>query len=131
MYTYEKNISTKIMADIQSIDTIIKSHENKVNCPSFKLYTILNYPNRVLGKTHKHKLKLSKESCVNCNKCIDNCIQKCWTMAGEYPQFELSNCEFCFKCIHHCPNGAIILSEKTKKKVKLNEKFYNKLKEKI
>ncbi|PRR81051.1 EFR1 family ferrodoxin [Clostridium vincentii] len=131
MFSYEKNITTKIMADIKKIDAIIKSDANTVKCPSFKLYTILNYPNKILGKAHKHKLKLLKENCVNCNKCVNDCIRKCWTKIGVYPQFKVDNCEFCFKCIHHCPNGAIVLSEKTQKKIKLNEKFYSKLKEKI
>jgi formate hydrogenlyase subunit 6/NADH:ubiquinone oxidoreductase subunit I len=82
-----------------------------------------------LGKTFKHRLQLSKKNCVNCNKCANNCIRKCWNTVGEYPQYEVENCEFCFKCVHHCPNGAITLSSKTK--IKLNEKLYENLKEKI
>lgn len=131
MFSYEKNIAKKIKEDIKKLEEIIKTDTDKIQCPSFKLYTILNYPNKVLGKANKHKFKLLKENCVNCNKCVNNCIRKCWNKVGEYPQYEVEKCEFCFKCVHHCPNGAIILSAKTKTKNKLNEKFYNDLKEKI
>ena len=131
MFNYEKNINYKIKVDIKKIEEIIKTDTGKVQCPSFKLYTILNYPNKVLGKAYKHKLKLLKENCVNCNICVNNCIRKCWNTVGGYPHYEVEKCEFCFRCVHHCPNGAIILSAKTKTKIKLNEKFYKILKEKI
>lgn len=131
MFSYEKNISQRIKTDINKIEESIKSNICKVQCPSFKLYTILNYPNKALGKVNKHKLKLLKEVCINCKKCINNCIRKCWNQGERYPQYEVEKCEFCFKCIHHCPKGAIILSKKTKTKRKLNEGFYSNLKQKI
>jgi len=52
-------------------------------------------------------------------------------MGDEYPNHSIKDCEFCFKCIHHCPCNAIILSKKTLKKTKLNSKFYDELKKKI
>lgn len=132
MFSYEKNIAYKIDVDIKKIKEIIKTDTDKVQCPSFKLYTILNYPNKVLGKAYKHKLKLIEENCSNCNKCVNNCMRKCWNIYNStYPQYKVENCEFCFRCIHHCPNGAIVLSKKTKTKVKLNESFYKDLKEGI
>jgi len=130
MFKFEKNIAYKIKEDIKKIEEFIITDKIKAKCPSFKLYTILNYPNKVLGKAYKHKLKLLKENCMNCNKCISNCIRKCWNIVGEYPEYEVEKCEFCFRCVHHCPNEAIILSEKTKTKIKLNEKFFKNLKEK-
>ncbi|WP_432664432.1 EFR1 family ferrodoxin [Wukongibacter baidiensis] len=131
MFNYEKNIDYKINTDIKKIEMIIKNDIDELKCPPFKLYTILNYPNKVLGKAFKHKLRLLKEYCINCNKCANDCIRKCWSVIGEYPHHEMEKCEFCFRCVHHCPNGAIILSKKTRRKLKLDEKFYENLKEKI
>lgn len=131
MFKYEKNIAYKIKRDINKIDELIKNNVNKVEYPQFKLYAILNYPNKILGKAYKHNFKVLEERCINCNKCINNCMRNCWKKGTEYPEFDVSNCEFCFRCVHHCPNEAIILSTKTKMKPKLNEKFYSNLKEKI
>ncbi|QNO15859.1 4Fe-4S ferredoxin [Alkalicella caledoniensis] len=131
MYDYEENIAKKIKSDIKKIEHIFNGSTNEVKIPSFKLYTILNFPNKILGKTYKHKLKLLKDRCIGCNKCINDCIRKCWNSIGEYPQYDRTRCEFCFKCVHHCPSEAIILSEKTRTKTKFNERFYNKLKEEI
>jgi flavodoxin/ferredoxin len=131
MFDYEKNIAYKIKEDIKKLDVIIKADTNKVECPAFKLYTLLNYPNRALGRAYKHKFTLLEKDCINCSKCVDNCIQKCWHKTEKYPRYEAEKCESCFKCIHHCPKEAIILTVKTKKKIKLNEKFYSDLKEKI
>ena len=131
MFNYEKNIAYKIKSDIKKIEQIINTDTCISQCPSFKLYEILNYPNKVGGKAYRHKLKILKEKCVHCKKCADICIRKCWDTSGEFPQYERGKCEFCFKCVHHCPNGAIILSAKTKTKIKLNEKFYKNLEKKI
>ncbi|QUH26616.1 EFR1 family ferrodoxin [Serpentinicella alkaliphila] len=131
MFNYEKNIAYKIKSDIKKIEQIINTDTCIAQCPSFKLYEILNYPNKVCGKAYRHKLKILKENCVHCKKCADICIRNCWDTYGEFPQYEGRKCEFCFKCVHHCPNGAIILSAKTKTKIKLNEKFYENLREKI
>ncbi len=131
MFHYEKNIAYKIKEDIKKIEGMMKSDKEQSDCPPFKLYTILNYPNKILGKAFKHKLKLLRECCVKCNKCVNNCIQKCWSVTEAYPEYKIEQCEFCFRCVHHCPNGAIILSPKTRRKTKLDEKFYKNLQEKI
>jgi flavodoxin/NAD-dependent dihydropyrimidine dehydrogenase PreA subunit len=133
LFNYEKKIALKIKADINKIEEEIKSEINPsspIRLP-FSLISVLNYPNKVLGRAYKHKFKLEEENCVNCNKCVNNCIRHCWTKVEKYPKYEMGNCEFCFKCIHHCPKGAIILSKRTKTKPKLNDAFYTKLKQEI
>lgn len=131
MFKYEKNITHKIRADIDRVKEIIETDIDKIEYPPFKLYTILNYPNKVLGKAYKHNIKLLEEYCVKCNKCINSCIRNCWREGTEYPDYNVNNCEYCFRCVHHCPNEAIILSAKTRKKIKFNEKFYSNLKKEI
>lgn len=133
MFKYEKKIAHKIKTDIGKIEEIIKSNFNgKIyKYPPYKLLSVFNYPNKVLGKAHKHKFRLLKDDCVNCNQCVDNCIRHCWIEGKEYPKYEINNCEFCFRCIHHCPYEAIILSRRTKTKPKLNDNFYSNLKQKI
>lgn len=131
MFRYENKIAHKIKSDIKRIENIINTDASVVQCPPFKLYEILNYPNKIIGKAYKHKLRILKEYCVKCRRCADNCIRKCWNTDGEYPEYAGLKCEFCFKCVHHCPNGAIVLSAKTKSRIKFNEQFYKSLKEKI
>lgn len=131
MFDYEDNIVYKIKKDIEKIREIIKSNIHKVDCPAFKFYALLNFPNKVLGKAYKHNIRIMKEHCVICNKCVEICMRNCWKKGKGHPEHNLSNCEFCFKCIHHCPSNAIILSEKTMMKPKLNSKFYSTLKDRI
>ncbi len=130
MFNYEKRIINKLKTDIQLVEDIILDRVYRPSYPPFKLYSIFNYPNKVLGKRHKHRFSVLAEHCINCNKCISNCMRKCWS-GQELPQHSVQNCEFCFRCVHHCPTSAIVLSTKTYKKSKLNESFYIKLKEKI
>lgn len=126
MYRFEKNLDIKIKRDICKIDHFIKTESNINKCPPFRLIEILNYPNKIGGKAMRHKLTVSKADCIKCKKCIEQCIRGGWTSDGAYPVFQQNKCEYCFKCIHHCPKEAILLNDRTKKKQKLNDNFYNK-----
>lgn len=131
MFRYERNIVHNITKDIDNIENIIRSDHIENIYPHYKLYTILNYPNKILGKSFKPKIKLLNSDCVNCGKCVDGCIRHCWVKGTKHPEYNGANCEFCFRCIHHCPKGAIEISEKTKTRCKLNDDFYKFLKEEI
>lgn len=131
MFHYQKNIIHKIKSDINQIAQLILADSHKTNYPRFKLHAILNYPNEMIGKLYKHKIKVLEAYCIHCNKCINNCIRHCWVKGDKIPKYEKDNCEFCFRCVHHCPKGAIVLSKSTQNKPKLDEKFYNNLKEKL
>lgn len=131
MFNYEKEIALKIKLDINRTRQIIESKTAVLKYPRFKLYTILNFPNKVFGKAYKHDIKLLEEYCKRCDKCINNCIRNCWEQGEMYPQHNNKNCEFCFRCVHQCPSEAIIISAKTRKKRKFNDKFYKDLQEDI
>ena len=131
LYRFEKNIDIKIKRDIGKINQYIKTESNISKCPPFHLLEIINYPNKIGGKAMRHKLIVSKEDCINCKRCVDQCIRGGWVSKVVYPEFQPNKCEYCFKCIHHCPKGAILLSNKTKEKKKLDDKFYQKITERI
>lgn len=131
MFKYEKNLVRKLKRDINIVQTSIEKDMYIMASPTFKLYTLLNYPNKALGKAYKHNISLIKEECIRCNGCVEGCIRGGWEKNQHYPQFNVGNCEFCFKCIHHCPKNALVLSSKTVDKPKLNKKFYAELKENI
>lgn len=131
LFRFGRTVPDQIVRDIHTItDMLVKNGiENKY--PRFKLYSIINYPNKYFGKKYKHNLRVRKENCIKCYKCLKDCIRDCWQIIDGKPSYNNSNCEFCFKCIHHCPVSAIILNSKTVKKTKMNDAFFNSLKNKI
>lgn len=132
MFEYGKDVTDKIKNDINFIKNILESKNYNFNyIPSFKLYTILNYPNKLFGKMYKHNFLILADRCISCNKCVNRCIRNCWSSIKNKVVWDSSNCEFCFKCVHHCPSSAIILSKKTLNKPKLNSNFYKKIKDKL
>ncbi len=131
MFRYERKIALKIKKDIRKIQDRINYNEGKSVYPRFKLYAILNFPNKILGKAYKHNLYVVTERCVDCGKCMDQCSRKCWEKEKGYLRYHKKNCEYCFRCIHHCPKEAIVLSAKTQGKPKCNEGFYADLKKNI
>ena len=129
-YTYEKKLAVKIKEDIKRIEDSLNDETISQKRPKCSLLAVVNYPNEILGKLYKHKLKINDE-CVACNNCVNICERKCWVSDSKYPIYHGENCEFCFRCIHHCPKGAIVISKRTKNKQKLNTSFYNNLKQQI
>ncbi|MCX7709678.1 MAG: flavodoxin family protein [Clostridia bacterium] len=131
IYKFEKDIADRIRKDIGRIRGLIETETSRIDWPRFKLYSILNYPNKVLGKACKHRIRLIKELCSNCNQCVRQCIRNCWMSGKDYPQYEITHCEYCFRCIHQCPKEAIVLSSNTVKKRKLNKEFYEHYKKEV
>lgn len=131
VYRYENNIAANIIKDIGKIKTILGAESFSYKLPRFKLYSILNFPNKWLGKHHKPQIKVREKVCSNCHLCINRCPKDCWSVGGSYPIFDKTRCDTCYKCIHQCPQEALVLSKSTINKKKMNAQFYNSWKNEI
>ena len=112
MFRYEKNIAANILKDIEKIKRILSIEDFNHKSPHFKLYTLLNYPNKLLGEKSRPQIKLREDVCTNCYLCVKNCPRSCWSIGKSYPVFEKSKCDTCYKCIHQCPQEALVFSKK-------------------
>lgn len=131
LFRYGKKTSKKLKTHLNHIrKCIVSSQVVEVN-PRFRLHALLNYPNQYFGKRVTHQLMVNDTLCVQCNRCVHQCILKCWHRGSSslVPVYDNTHCEYCFKCVHHCPSNAIMLSSKTKERPKLNQAFYQKRKE--
>lgn len=131
MYRYENKIAINIIKDIENIKRILSVDSFKNKLPRFKLYSLLNYPSQLMGKKHKPQIKVREDVCICCNLCVKQCPRECWAIGNSYPIFDKSKCDTCYKCIHQCPKQALIFSDKTIQKRKMNTQFYLKWKDKI
>ena len=108
-YSYEKGLSLKIKNDIGQF---FKTNGNCAKIPRLKWYSILNYPNKMLGKNTKFKIYLHKNKCVKCRLCIEKCpVGACVSNANNLPAFHAAKCVNCYRCIHHCAQRALSLSK--------------------
>lgn len=109
---HEKNLDKKIEKDVVSFYNKA-SLETRARIPRFKLYSILNYPNKLCGRHFPNMLYLHKQDCISCKKCLINCPVNCIIFDDEgYPILNNEKCIHCYRCIHHCPKKAISLSKK-------------------
>jgi ferredoxin/flavodoxin len=114
----EKNLEGKINRDCIEFVHKIQVENYEVCIPRFKLYSILNYPNKVAGHYITFPIYLHNNKCIKCGICIENCPTKAMTKdKNGYPYFEKQKCDKCYRCIHHCPRKALSLSKRTTPKI--------------
>ncbi len=136
-YSLKYHITTKWKLDkaVSQIHRAIHSSETKLRVPLYKWYVPINDIFKYFGEKnydmYKEAIHILSNRCDNCELCVKNCVRDCLTKNDPHPVFDPKNCEFCLKCIHHCPNKAIIFSEKMKDRIRFNRKFYNQLKKKM
>jgi len=133
MFRFEKKIKDKLQDFIRKVRHFTNLSQDRL--PPYEWYVPLNDLIKTFGIKYYEKLKnqmhILPEACTNCNLCVNVCERQAWTENEPIPVFNSGNCEFCLECVHKCPTGAIVFSDKMKDKKRLNKKFYTALKNEI
>ena len=111
-FCHEKRLDDKVENDVS---TFIRYCNRPIiaNIPRFKIYSILNYPNKFCGQRFSPQIYIHKKNCISCGKCVKNCPVQCICRDDVgYPYFDNEKCIHCYRCIHHCPKKALSLSKK-------------------
>lgn len=126
LFKFEKDIIIKIENEADKIINEFYKTHHKVKFPRFKLYSIINYPNKLAGHYfYKPTIHLHKSKCTKCGKCIKDCPNNCFlTDKDNSPIYRKENCEYCYRCIHHCPSKALSLKKNRTVTKQLNDKFF-------
>lgn len=126
---FEKRFEYKLESCFQEIRELFNKKHHKIILPKWKWYSILNYPNKLAGMyLFKPTIFISSKLCIKCDKCVSNCKNNCLKSDNVSLQYYVDNCEHCYRCIHHCPTGAMSLRRNGYTKVQLDENFFeNKL----
>lgn len=111
-FHHEKKLYKKVKRDVNDFTQLL-SKPLVSNVPRFKIYSILNYPNKFFGQKFSPLIYTHKENCILCGKCIKDCpTQNIQKDNSGYPIIKRKNCIHCYRCIHHCPKKALSLSIK-------------------
>ena len=111
-FHFPKNLDNNIANDMSAFREKIENGIVTLSMPKFKLYSILNYPNKLAGQLITFRIYLHNHKCSKCSKCIIDCPSGALEKDNDgYPAFLLNKCEKCYRCIHHCPNLALSLNK--------------------
>ncbi len=111
--TYERNIRNRIANECDLFVSDLAKKSVIMRIPRFKLYSIMNYPNKLMGQLLTLPIYIHKHRCVKCTQCIIDCPAQAMEMDRVgYPMFNKTKCEKCYRCIHHCPKHALSLSKR-------------------
>ncbi len=129
MYHFGVSVPKQIRHDVMKIRSILLGHPAvRIRKPVFKAYTLLNFPLSFFGRRRKFRFTILPERCIQCGRCQSSCVRSCWEETETGPAVNYSNCESCFKCVHHCPASAIIIFSGSIDKKKLSIPYYMSLK---
>lgn len=111
-FEFEKNIYEKINEDCKKFISIIDDKYEEY-IPHFKISSVINAPNKLMGHLITFNIYIHKDKCIKCGKCINRCPHNAlYSDKNNYPAFIKSECENCYRCIHNCPKNALSLSRK-------------------
>jgi len=111
-FKFDKNLKTKLYE--HCCDFVTQVHNNSCNSyiPRFRIISIFNAPNKLLGQHSTFPIYLHEKSCIQCNKCINNCPHNSIeTDLNGFPKVNSKSCENCYRCIHNCPKMALSLNK--------------------
>ena len=134
-FRYERKANVKVDRMIEEIKRLLKSPGKISKIPQPRWYSPVSriFYKQIQGidySNYKKNLKVLEDRCTNCNKCVDGCIRNCWREGKDLPSINTDSCEFCLKCVHNCPDKAIVFADRMKDSPRLDKSFYNKLKQK-
>lgn len=116
--TYEKSIKNRIANECDLFANDIVKKILIIRMPRFKLYSIINFPNKLMGQLITFPIYIHMNKCIKCGKCAVNCPTQAMQMDREgYPIFHKTKCEKCYRCIHHCPQHALSLKKRKAPKI--------------
>ena len=111
-FRHEKNLDSKIICSTEEFWQRL-GQSMQPNIPRFKLYSILNFPNKLIGQHFIPKIYTHKSRCTLCKKCIRFCtVKSIYADKEGYPFIERKQCIHCYRCIHHWPQKALSLFKK-------------------
>jgi flavodoxin/NAD-dependent dihydropyrimidine dehydrogenase PreA subunit len=134
MYRYEKRTKQKLENAVKKMEEAFSSTNSKQRIPSYKWYAPLDYiPNQVFARRkfinqHSNKITLIDD---RWDGKVIQCPRNCWKLINGKAVYHAKNCEFCMRCIHRTPNKAVVFSDTSMDRLRLDEKFYEERKNEI
>lgn len=109
-WRFEAGLERKIADDCDRFVAEMNRTKHCVYLPGFRLYSIINAPNKLAGQLITFPIHLHRDKCTKCGKCVRICPAGAMSPGTEgYPVFHKARCENCYRCIHHCPSHALSL----------------------
>jgi len=118
-FEFEKDFENKVNNDCADFIELLSRNEAQGYIPGFHFGSIVNAPNKLAGHLISLKIRVHKNKCVKCGKCIEKCPQSAFSADKDgFPQYAYKKCENCYRCIHHCQKTALSLCKRrTPKKI--------------
>ena len=125
VYRFEKGLVEKVKADVDTALAAFADDDRKPAIPRFRVYSILNYPNKLGGHLVKFPIHTIEDRCTQCGLCVIVCPHNCFDVdAYGIPHHCMDACEYCYRCLHNCPSQALTLRKNHVVERQLNKQFF-------
>ncbi len=124
-YRFEKKLPEKLRGIAMELAAIASAERSRESIPRLTWYTPFSQLLQILFfnwfDLFKRRFRVLKDRCTRCGFCVEMCVRKAWSMGGEGPVHDPGRCEFCCRCIHRCPNEAVVILKVFRNNRRLDE----------
>lgn len=112
MASFGKRIQDKLAKDAALAEQVFAAPQPVGKIPAFRLSSILNAPNKLIGGAITRRIHLIEARCVKCGRCAKLCPYKRLDYSWDsYPVHKKQGCENCYRCVHVCPRQALTIQK--------------------
>ena len=131
LYRFERRFVPKLNTLAEDIRTLSSTSKPKTAIPRQKWYTPATWLSQKLLLDRfiewRHRIRVLPDRCNACGACIAGCYRQAWRFEGGLPRHLSELCDLCMRCVHHCPQKAIILVPALKDNRRLDADLYQQL----
>ncbi len=113
LYRFEPRFPDRLRSIAQEIRARAQGGACRDRLPHWKWYTPLA---QALQRglldgfiEWRRRIRILEDRCSDCDVCVSRCHRGAWIREGGQLRHDPERCELCTRCIHHCPQNAIVL----------------------
>jgi len=134
LYRFERGFPRKAAEIARKIADLAACPPREGKVPAPKWYTPLSWILQVLALDgfirFRDRITVLEDRCTNCGLCVRDCPRGAWRSSERGPEHSGELCDLCTRCIHRCPQNALVLVRGLKDNRRLSPPLYDELRRK-
>ncbi len=135
MFQYSKSAIKKLIQTRDEIMRALHASENKMQSKPLSWLAAINFINQTGGLLFSgmlvKRMRILPDHCTGCSRCIGICPNGCFQKREKGIVIDTADCDFCYRCVHHCPEKAIVFGRWMRSRARLDSQFWENMEKQL